>query len=61
MLTQKHVKLQKHNTTNTPKTMQRHVDARVHYTILKQHTPPHRHQLRTPQGPLRRRRHAAAK
>lgn len=23
--------------------MRRHVDARVHYTILKQHTPPHRH------------------
>ncbi len=33
---------QKHN-TNTQSMCRHRVDARVHYTILKQHTPPHRH------------------
>ena len=50
MLTQKHVKLQKHNTDNPHKRARSHVDARVHYTILKQHTPPHRHQPTPPEG-----------
>lgn len=51
--------------TETKTTTTRHkrsgimVDARVHYTILKQHTPPHRHQP-GPEEPVRRRRHAAA-
>lgn len=51
MLTQKHVKLQKHNTDNPHKRARSHVDARVHYTILKQHTPPHRHQTEPPRKP----------